>query len=141
MSLKVSRKGERAFTPIELLVAMATIAILAALLLPALTRARLRVQDITCMNNYRQLALAWGVDTKAWNRGETFALTFFPKCAQHGPSRKNTNGGTPSSWAYQVAWHFAINKWKGNSSEIYKKVIRGRSYCGFHHHDRVRPDE
>ena len=59
LNANCSRRGLSAFTLVELLTVIAIIAVLVALLLPALSYVKGKATGIQCLNNNRQLMLAW----------------------------------------------------------------------------------
>lgn len=80
----------QAFTLIELLVVVAVIAVLAALLLPTLSRAKLKAQQTTCLNNQRQLQLGWMMYVN--DNKDTLPLN----TQEQTPYSRNFS--TPNSW-------------------------------------------
>ena len=81
----------RAFTLIELLVVIAIIGILAAMLLPTLARAKQKSQGIYCMNNTRQLTLAWAMYTGDAN--DRFPINNHGGAAKFGADRTSWIAG------------------------------------------------
>jgi prepilin-type N-terminal cleavage/methylation domain-containing protein/prepilin-type processing-associated H-X9-DG protein len=78
-----SRHRARGFTLIELLVVIAIIAVLAAMLLPALGKGKLKAQGLQCMSNHKQLTLAW----KMYNDDNSETLLYASHWATPQPDR------------------------------------------------------
>jgi prepilin-type N-terminal cleavage/methylation domain-containing protein len=113
------------FTLVELLVVIAIIGILASLLLPVIDKAKFRARGLQCMNNHRQLALAWRMYSDDNRDTLLYASGFWPYVPEPDVWVSGyldwRNPAHPSNWdVEQDIKKSPLWPYCGNSTEIWK---------------------